>query len=523
MTKKIVFRCAECGAQSPRWQGRCPECGQWNTYSEERDEPHSSFAIPSGERPTALAEVGDADAARISSGSSELDLVLGGGIVPGSLVLLGGDPGIGKSTLLLQTAARVASSGRTVLYASGEESSRQIGLRAQRLAVPIAGIQVMANNNVEDVEEAARTIAPDLLIADSIQTLYQPSLPGAPGTVSQVRQCASRLMGLAKVQNVATFLVGHVTKEGSLAGPRVLEHMVDTVLYFEGERFQSFRVLRATKNRFGSTNEIGVFEMGERGLTDATDVSRFFVEEHAEPVSGSVLIATQEGSRTLIVEVQALISPTAYPTPQRVCTGIERQRLSLLLAVLEKRAGIHTSTKDVFVNVVGGVQVVEPAADLGVVLAVASAVIDAPLPGRVAVCGEVGLAGEVRRVTQAGKRAGSQEPLLDAYLYRSRVRCGRLACRCMHSDYRHEAWCLSFTEDGRSRTLTVPREWLRRVAKATDAYREARSLLRSVEAAARVASEAFGERLNARVKAGRELLAELIAAKTGRSAKGVSR
>lgn len=409
--KKTVYRCSECGAQSPRWQGRCPECGQWNTLSEGRDEPQGHFVLPSSEGPVPLAEVGEGDAARFSSGSGELDLVMGGGVVPGSLVLLGGDPGIGKSTLLLQTAARVASTGRTVLYASGEESSRQIALRARRLAVELHGIHVMATSNVEEVEQATRDVGPDLLIADSIQTLYQPGIPGAPGTVSQVRQCASRLMGVAKIQNVATFLVGHVTKEGALAGPRVLEHMVDTVLYFEGERFQSFRVLRATKNRFGSTNEIGVFEMGEQGLSDATDVSRFFVEEHAEPVSGSVLVATQEGSRTLVVEVQALVSPTAYPTPQRVCAGIDRQRLSLLLAVLEKRAGIHTSTKDVFVNVVGGVQVVEPAADLGIVLAVASAVIDSPLPPRIVVCGEVGLAGEIRRVIQAGKRAREAQKL----------------------------------------------------------------------------------------------------------------
>lgn len=405
MTKRTVFRCAECGAQSPRWQGRCPECGQWNTFSEERDEPQSTFAIPAGEHPAPLSEVADSEAHRFTSGSAELDLVLGGGIVPGSLVLLGGDPGIGKSTLLLQTASRIASTGRKVLYASGEESSRQIALRAQRLSVRTEGIDVMANNDVNAIEQAAGDLVPEVLIADSVQTLYMPALSGAPGTVSQVRNCASRLMGLAKTRNITTFLVGHVTKEGALAGPRVLEHMVDTVLYFEGERFQSFRVLRATKNRFGSTNEIGVFEMGERGLTDAADVSRFFVEEHAEPVSGSVLIATQEGSRTLVVEVQALVSSTAYPTPQRVCTGIDRQRLSLLLAVLEKRAGVHTSSKDVFVNVVGGVQVVEPAADLGVVMAVASAVIDEALPGRVVACGEVGLVGEVRRITQAGKRA----------------------------------------------------------------------------------------------------------------------
>ncbi len=403
--KRTAYRCLVCGAESPRWLGRCPDCGEWNTLEEARTEPSPTFAVPSGEKPIPLDGVKEAHTTRFRSGSRELDLVLGGGIVPGSLVLLGGDPGIGKSTLLLQTAARVAAEGRTVLYASGEESSGQIALRARRLGVASSAVHVMANNNVDEVAEAVLNLKPELLVADSVQTLYQPSSPGTPGTVSQVRQCASRLMGLAKAHGVATFLIGHVTKEGSLAGPRVLEHMVDTVLYFEGERYQSFRVLRAIKNRFGSTNEIGVFEMGERGLVDADDVSRFFVEEHEGPVSGSALLVMQEGSRTIAVEVQALVSPTSYPTPQRVCTGLERQRLSLLLAVLEKRAGIHTSTKDVFVNVVGGVQVVEPAADLGVVLAVASAVMDVPLPVGIASCGEVGLAGEVRRVAHVERRA----------------------------------------------------------------------------------------------------------------------
>jgi DNA repair protein RadA/Sms len=372
---------------------------------EETLTPSQVGTITHGEKPVVLANIESHEHDRLASGSAELDRVLGGGIVPGSLVLLGGDPGIGKSTLLLQTAASTAANNRKVLYATAEESSGQVGLRASRLGLASSDLFLLAHNDVQEVEKTVDDLRPDLLIVDSIQTVYLPLLPGAPGTVSQVRQCASRLMAVAKLRNTATFLVGHVTKEGSLAGPRVLEHMVDTVLYFEGERFHSFRVLRATKNRFGSTNEIGVFEMGDAGLRDVEDLSRFFIEEHSEPVSGSVLVATQEGSRTVIVEVQALVSSTSYPSPQRVCTGIDRQRLSILLAVLEKRVGLLTSNQDVFVNVVGGVRLVEPAADLGVALAVASAMSDAPVPDGTVVVGEIGLAGEVRRVNQLAKRA----------------------------------------------------------------------------------------------------------------------
>jgi DNA repair protein RadA/Sms len=378
---------------------------------EETRSPTPAVAVTHGERPVPLTSIETEEEDRFPSGSSELDTVLGGGIVPGSLILLGGDPGIGKSTLLLQTAVFAASDHRKVLYATAEESSRQVGLRASRLGLAASDLFILAHNDVQEVERTVDELRPDLLIVDSIQTIYLPLLPGAPGTVSQVRQCAARLMGVAKLQNTATFLVGHVTKEGSLAGPRVLEHMVDTVLYFEGERFHSFRVLRATKNRFGSTNEIGVFEMGDRGLRDVDDLSRFFIEEHSEAVSGSVLVATQEGSRTVIVEVQALVSSTSYPSPQRVCTGIDRQRLSILLAVLEKRVGLPTSNQDVFVNVVGGVRLVEPAADLGVALAVASAMRDVPIPEGTVVMGEIGLAGEVRRVSQLAKRVKEAERL----------------------------------------------------------------------------------------------------------------
>ncbi len=403
--QRLSYRCNECGAISLRWQGRCSECGAWNSYAEEKARGKAATgSAPIGESPMLLSKVQTDEAARFETGSLELDRVLGGGLVPGSLVLLGGDPGIGKSTLLLQAAAHVARNGKKVLYASAEESSGQIGLRAARLGIDCERLLVMANNDVEEIEQAAENLAPELLIADSIQTLYLPSLPGAPGTVSQVRQCASRFMSLAKVKNITTFLVGHVTKEGSLAGPRVLEHMVDTVLYFEGERFHSFRVLRATKNRFGSTNEIGVFEMNERGLEDVDDLSRFFIEEHPKPVSGSILVATQEGSRTVVVEVQALVSTSFFPTPQRVCTGIDRQRLTILLAVLEQRAGLPTSGKDVFVNVVGGVRLVEPASDLGVALAVASAISDIPIGEGVVAAGEIGLAGEIRRVSHLSRR-----------------------------------------------------------------------------------------------------------------------
>ncbi len=406
MTKKrIVYRCAECGSESLKWQGRCPECGEWNSYREEKHtESASTFTVPSGGRPLLLSEVDMAEAPRFGSGSTELDRVLGSGVVPGSLVLLGGDPGIGKSTLLLQTAAKVASTGKKVLYATAEESSHQIKIRASRLGISTTDMLVMANNDIEEVERAAEELSPHFLVADSIQALYLPSLPGVPGTVSQVRQCTSLLMAMAKLKGIATFLVGHVTKEGSLAGPRVLEHMVDTVLYFEGDRYQSFRVLRATKNRFGSTNEIGVFEMKDVGLVDVDDPSRFFVEEHANPVSGSALVATVEGTRVIILEVQALVCPTVYPAPQRVCTGMERQRLALLLAVLERRAGVRTSSSDVFVNVVGGARLVEPASDLGIALAVASAVTDRPLPEGTACAGEIGLAGEIRRVTHIENR-----------------------------------------------------------------------------------------------------------------------
>jgi len=403
--QKLSYRCNECGAISLRWQGRCPECGAWNSYAKEEVRDKVSRGVASsGESPMLLSKVPTDEAVRFETGSVELDRVLGGGLVPGSLVLLGGDPGIGKSTLLLQAASHVARNGKKVLYASAEESSGQIGLRAARLGIDCERLLVMANNDVEEIERAIKNFTPELLIADSIQTLYLPSLPGAPGTVSQVRQCASRFMNLAKMKNITTFLVGHVTKEGSLAGPRVLEHMVDTVLYFEGERFHSFRVLRATKNRFGSTNEIGVFEMNETGLDDVDDLSRFFIEEHSEPVSGSILVATQEGSRTVVVEVQALVSTSFFPTPQRVCTGIDRQRLTILLAVLEQRAGLPTSGKDVFVNVVGGVRLVEPASDLGVALAVASAISDMPIGEGIVAAGEIGLAGEIRRVNHLSRR-----------------------------------------------------------------------------------------------------------------------
>lgn len=415
MTKKqILYRCAACGSESLKWQGRCPDCGEWNTFHEERTNastPKSRISISSDARITPLESVTDAKSERFSSGSKEFDRVLGGGIVDGSFVLLGGDPGIGKSTLLLQTAAHASNADKTVLYASAEESVGQIHMRSKRLGLSASSVKLISTNDIEDLERAIETADPSLIIADSIQTFFSPDLQSAPGTVSQVRQCAARLMSIAKNRGAATFLVGHVTKDGSLAGPRILEHMVDTVLYFEGDRYQSFRILRTNKNRFGSTNEIGVFEMVQNGLKDVPDPSRFFMEEHEQPVTGSALTAVQEGTRVLVLEVQALVARSTFPTPQRVSTGLEKQRLSMLLAVLENRSGIVTSDKDVFVNVVGGAKLVDPAGDLGIALAIASAVRNRVVTHGTVAAGEIGLGGEIRRVTHLETRTKEVEKL----------------------------------------------------------------------------------------------------------------
>jgi DNA repair protein RadA/Sms len=351
-----------------------------------------------------LSEIKLDSESRKLTGMGELDRVLGGGVVQGSLVLIGGDPGIGKSTLILQASRALAELGGPVLYVSGEESAAQVKLRAERLGIAPRGLYLLAENDLQAIEAHVDSLKPKVLVVDSIQAVYLADLESAPGSVSQVRECGSRLMLLAKGKGVAAFLVGHVTKEGALAGPRVLEHLVDTVLYFEGERHHSYRVLRAVKNRFGSTNEIGVFEMTDRGLVEVKNPSGFFLSERPQGAPGSVIVASLEGTRPLLLELQALVSPANFGTPRRTVLGADYNRVCLLLAVLEKRAGVPLQTQDVFVNVAGGGRVVEPAADLGVVIAAASSYMDRPVPGELVVLGEVGLTGEVRAVTGLPER-----------------------------------------------------------------------------------------------------------------------
>ncbi len=402
---RSVYRCQECGLAAPK-PGTCPDCARVGTYVplvEERAAPAARGGARPGvasSRPQPIGEIHvDGDGHRVSSGMAELDRVLGGGVVTGSLVLIGGDPGIGKSTLLLQVSRLLAERAGPVLYVSGEESAGQVKLRADRLGPAPKGLYFVAETDLLAVEAHVAAILPRVLIVDSIQTVYLPGLESAPGSVSQVRECGARLMTLAKGRGIATFLVGHVTKEGEIAGPRVLEHLVDTVLYFEGEPHHAYRVLRGVKNRFGSTNEIGVFEMGERGLTEVKNPSRFFLAERPKDAAGSVVVASLEGTRPLLVEIQALVTPAGFGTPRRTVLGADYNRVCLLLAVLEKRVGFPLQSQDAFVNVAGGARVSEPAADLGLVLAAASSYLDRPLRGDLVVVGEVGLAGEVRAVT----------------------------------------------------------------------------------------------------------------------------
>jgi DNA repair protein RadA/Sms len=401
-----VYRCQACGFASPK-PGTCPDCRRaenvFRELVEERPEPRGPGAgrragAPSG-RPRPLREVALEARDRVRTGIGELDRVLGGGVVAGSLVLIGGDPGIGKSTLLLQAARALAEATPPVLYVSAEESAAQVKLRAERLGVASDGLLLWAENDLGAVQAQLDDVKPGALIIDSIQTVYLPELESAPGSVAQVRECGGRLMTIAKRRDLATFLVGHVTKEGALAGPRVLEHLVDTVLYFEGEQHHAYRVLRAVKNRFGSTNEIGVFEMGERGLLEVRNPSRFFLAERPQDAPGSVIVASLEGTRPLLLELQALVAPASFGTPRRTVLGADYNRVCLLLAVLDKRAGVPLATQDVFVNVAGGGRVVEPAADLAIVIAAASSYLDRPLRGGVVVLGEVGLTGEVRAVS----------------------------------------------------------------------------------------------------------------------------
>jgi DNA repair protein RadA/Sms len=408
---RTIYICQACGSQSPRWLGRCPDCQGWNTLAEERIEPESSAgrrpAKTGRSVPQPLAVVEDAAEARLLSGIGELDRVLGGGVVPGSVILIGGDPGIGKSTLVLQALTALAAGG-PVLYVSGEESPQQIKMRAARLGdaggQASHNVMVLAETALDQVLDQIEKLQPTALGIDSIQTIFTEELGSAPGTIGQVRECAARLVLAAKRAGLPAFLIGHVTKEGALAGPRVLEHIVDTVLYFEGDRGHPFRILRAVKNRFGSTNEIGVFEMKESGLQPVSNPSALFLAERPEDVPGSVVIPTIEGTRPILVEIQSLVSASTFGTPRRTTLGIEPNRVALLIAVLEKKMGVHLLGQDVFVNVAGGVRIDEPAADLGVVAAVASSFLDKPVEARTVLVGEVGLAGEVRAIGQVETR-----------------------------------------------------------------------------------------------------------------------
>jgi len=394
--------------------GKCPECGQWNTLVEEVEQKDSQVQQSLAgvlSRPESLLDISDDIEERLSTGSYELDRVLGGGIVKGSLVLVGGDPGIGKSTLLLQIANNIGNKGKKVLYVSGEESTAQIKLRAFRMDIRSGNIFLVSENNTQNVDIYVRDMKPDILVVDSIQTMYNPVITSAPGSVSQVREATLGLMKIAKQDGIATFIVGHVTKQGSIAGPRVLEHMVDTVLYFEGETHMSYRVLRAVKNRFGSTNEIGIFEMGDKGLTEVVNPSEMLLSGRMEGATGSCVISAMEGTRAMLVEVQALLSHTGFGVPRRNATGVDYNRVALLMAVLEKRVGMQLGSSDSYVNVVGGIKLNEPAADLGIVAAIASSFRDREIDGSTVIIGEVGLAGEVRAVNFVEKRVNEAAKL----------------------------------------------------------------------------------------------------------------
>lgn len=411
MKSKVVYVCSECGYESAKWIGKCPGCGGWNTFAEDvvvtsksSKKVAQSFSVP-----VKLSTVDTTKDPRIVCGIGELDRVLGGGIVRGSLVLVGGEPGIGKSTILLQLIKSLEQN-TSFFYVSGEESEKQLKMRADRLGIR-QDFYVLTETDINAAIKHAETIAPDILIIDSIQTMYNPDIASAPGTVSQVRDVTLSLMKLAKERSISVFVVGHVTKDGALAGPKVLEHMVDCVLYFEGERHQIHRILRAVKNRFGSTNEIGVFEMTGEGLREVKNPSSMMLEGRPEQTSGSTVICTLEGTRPLLAEVQSLVAPTTFPAPRRMTTGADYNRVNLLIAVLEKRVGLNLSNQDIYVNIVGGMRIDEPAADLGIICAVASAFKNKDIAPDIALIGEVGLTGELRAVNQIDKRLNEMKKL----------------------------------------------------------------------------------------------------------------
>lgn len=407
---KTVYTCQKCGRQSSKWLGRCPDCGVWESFVEETYQPAPAAGRGSGTVLLQPAEVRlydqieSQDNIRMTSGNPEFDRVLGGGIVPGSLILIGGEPGVGKSTLLLQVAGSLSSAGRSVLYVSGEESGRQLKLRGERLGIQAPSLYILPETSMERVASEAQRLKPDLLIADSIQTMFTGDLESAPGSVGQVRECATRFLFLAKNTGIPAVLIGHITKEGSIAGPKALEHIVDTVLYFEGERHHNHRIVRAVKNRFGATSEVAIFEMTGRGLEVVSNPSAIFLAERPAGVAGTAVTCCVEGSRPILMEVQALVSLSNFSSGRRMTQGFDRNRLSLLLAMLERSAGLNLLGADVYLNMAGGLEVTEPAADLAVVAAVASSFRNRPLPDDLVLLGEVGLAGEVRAVPQAALR-----------------------------------------------------------------------------------------------------------------------
>lgn len=404
---KYIIRCQECGYLSPKWMGRCPDCGQWNTMVEETAPNTSGFSgtiKAPVDLPQQIVSISPINSKRVSTNIKELDRVLGGGLVPGALILFGGEPGIGKSTLLLQVSNNVADLTGSVLLVSGEESVSQVKMRASRLGALSERLYVLSETNLENIEIQIERLNPSLLVIDSIQTMYYPVVPSAPGSVSQVRECTAQLIRIAKKRNLMTLITGHVTKEGAIAGPRVLEHMVDTVLYFEGERHQSYRIIRAVKNRYGSTNEIGIFEMHSNGLLEVDNPSMFFINKKSLETSGSMVVVTMEGTRPILVELQSLVTPSYITIPRRLTSGIDFNRFLLTLAVLERRAGLHLEREDIFVNAVGGIKIVEPAGDLGIAIAVISAHRDIRVPFDMVGFGEVSLSGEVRFVSHVERR-----------------------------------------------------------------------------------------------------------------------
>lgn len=411
---KTQYVCQSCGARYPRWTGKCESCGEWNTLVEEIVAPEPKMRTPrsesTGGRPQPIVRVNAAADQRLQTGLAELDRVLGGGVVPGSVVLLGGDPGIGKSTLMMQVCAHPAGE-RPVLFASGEESLKQLKLRADRLHVTSDRFLVLSETDVDAILRAVDDVQPGFVVVDSIQTMYRQDLESAPGSISQVRECTAVLLRHAKESGIPVFIIGHVTKDGVIAGPRVLEHMVDTVLQFEGDQHHAYRIVRGIKNRFGSTNEIGIFEMRENGLREVANPSEVFLSERSRGISGSCVCASLEGTRALLIEVQALVTPSNFGLPQRTVSGLDPRRLALLLAVLEKRVGVRTGQFDVFVNIAGGVKIDEPAIDLAAAAAIVSSVRDTAIDHSTAVVGEVGLGGEVRSVSHIEKRIGEAEKL----------------------------------------------------------------------------------------------------------------